>query len=887
MNLLLTKLEEDHNLIASVNKCVREIRPVLPRFLTNFPGFTDHSIEHSKTVLDRASDLLGKSIAKLNIDEIYILTMACYLHDIGMCPSEGAVKKLRKSTQYKEYFELTSKDVVDYVREIHHQLSYKFIVENHQNLGIINVRYAQAVALVARGHRQEELLDFQTFNPKYPVRAGSDFVCLPFLAGTLRIADELDITNDRTPDLLYDKYLPTSRISKQEWAKHKANYLVNFSDNRIIVTAVCSKIELYRILQKQYCKIEETLRYVQKVIRQVPVQDRTLGLEFNHLEKNVETKGFVPRDIGFSFDFQNTFNTFIGKHLYSDKSVAVREALQNSIDTCRLKKQSDSSFCPQITVCLRDNKLVFEDNGLGMDEFVVEKYFARLASSFYAQKAVSDQFESISEFGIGILTYFLLCDFFEVETKTENKASLKFRVTINADESFFFYDNLQRKKAGTKITLFLKEPLSFDELRRWIDYYIRFVDFPILVKSGSRREIYKAQQLIINEKEELSKRLNILNLDKLDRLAVLDSCIDTQEYSGVCGLLLMKDKTSGLVPGSLWEVIGHPHREDHIDISQKGIFIAQTQSKNLRRLFGKINLKKRNTLGLNRSYFANPDLLTSVIADFEVDIIKQLFARWEELPSARKVCLTRDFVREYVFGGIVGFPQTLADTFIDSFTIQFYREGKVINQGLKSFLKRNNRFVLVQGLYDREKRKYEFRDLEKTFLEFKVPLLMVHDDIDDRFYIYLFERKLTIKSTETESFYVVNRDMERDFKMYSKDVETFWDRVRRDCMPFEDGYVSAYPGIDTRRAFNSGHPLMKFMMQKEAEIKSDHRLASSFEILFEILDNLTFNLRMPSTMDAKPELKAINKILNHINNIMKFEIKLTKKDFPVWEQKKF
>ena len=69
-----------------------------------------------------------------------------------------------------------------------------------EKLNIPTERYAEAIALVAKGHRQEELMVEEIFSTKYAVKSGPDFVCIPFLASVLRLADELDITNDRMPD---------------------------------------------------------------------------------------------------------------------------------------------------------------------------------------------------------------------------------------------------------------------------------------------------------------------------------------------------------------------------------------------------------------------------------------------------------------------------------------------------------------------------------------------------------------------------------------------------------------------------------------------------------------------------------------------------------------
>ncbi|MBL0337275.1 MAG: hypothetical protein IPP73_18655 [Chitinophagaceae bacterium] len=87
-----------------------------------------------------------------------------------------------------------------------------------QNIG--KIRHTQRSIcgsnwLVGMGHRVADLLDFDRYKPEFPVQSGSEYVCLPYLAAILRLADELDITNDRTPELLFDEYLPDNKVSKR------------------------------------------------------------------------------------------------------------------------------------------------------------------------------------------------------------------------------------------------------------------------------------------------------------------------------------------------------------------------------------------------------------------------------------------------------------------------------------------------------------------------------------------------------------------------------------------------------------------------------------------------------------------------------------------------
>ncbi|HWM93280.1 MAG TPA: hypothetical protein VN493_21130 [Thermoanaerobaculia bacterium] len=57
-------------------------------------GFlTDHGPEHVKTVIQRASELIGDPTGKLSAYEVYLLLMACHFHDVGNIFGRGEHEK--------------------------------------------------------------------------------------------------------------------------------------------------------------------------------------------------------------------------------------------------------------------------------------------------------------------------------------------------------------------------------------------------------------------------------------------------------------------------------------------------------------------------------------------------------------------------------------------------------------------------------------------------------------------------------------------------------------------------------------------------------------------------------------------------------------------------
>jgi len=870
---LIEQLKGNPDLVASIEECKKQCKSILQRYLLNFPEYTDHSITHSEKILSHAENLIGNGHS-LNPDEIYILIMACYLHDIGMASSEEVIKKLKESSEYKEYEKEKGDNFEDFLRGIHHKLSYDFILNNYETLGIINETYAEAIALVGMGHRKENLFDFDLFPPHYSVKSGSDFVCIPFLAGILRLADELDITNDRTPDLLFSKYFPKNKISKDEWNKHKATYRVNFRSNLIIINAKCDNPFLYNALVTHYKKIEQVINYVQKMIRNLPQGERSLSLNYSKLENKIKPIDFLPKNIGFSFDMQNTLDTFIGKNLYSDKFVAIREALQNSIDACNYKKKLNQLFVPEINVTLLEDKLIIEDNGNGMDEFIVENFFARLASSFYKQKKISKNYESISEFGIGIFSYFLMCDCFEVETKMDSENPLKFKVTKEANSNFFFYDNPEMQQSGTKITLLLNEKINFEDLKEKIQHYFRFVDVPITLKFKGREERVASQKFEI-EKDALKKRINMIYEAKLDEFTIFSKRLNTDYYEGVVGIIIGKDKEGKFFPNELYYVI--KDRYNGIDICQQGIYVNSQNSRVLSHLIGKINIKKKASLNLSRTQMKELNL-QEIISDFEVEIIKEVFDSWKNLSLKNRASITNLFIERYLrYSG--KFPENICDAIIGNFIVKSYDGEKISYCLLKDFMK--DRFLIMKkSVPYTSGGSCTISDLSYVFQKFKLPILIV-DEENGGFYLNLFRSmklNVQIDSNGKNWFYIFDSN-KRDFieKMVLG---------RREALKFNNNQIISFPHISLSRKLNVNHPIIKYLLENE-RINENQELYELIDQFLETLTDFAFNFHNSGISNPKYYLDIMNKILERINALGNTNFKLSKEDFAPWISETF
>lgn len=115
----------------------------------------------------------------------------------------------------------------------------------------------------------------------------------------------------------------------------------------------------------------------------------------------------------------------MGHTLYNDTTVVLRELVQNGIDACRLYNstlKSTAHYEPKIKISYDKAKreLKVQDNGTGMSRDAIFKHLLRVGCSRYQDPDFINEhpsFHSISHFGIGLLTCFMVCDDVDIYTK--------------------------------------------------------------------------------------------------------------------------------------------------------------------------------------------------------------------------------------------------------------------------------------------------------------------------------------------------------------------------------------------------------------------------------------------------------------------------------------
>lgn len=410
--------------------------------------------------------------------------------------------------------------------------------------------FMQDLAVICESHHLDNLYDYDIYDTnKYYESSEEGKVNLQYIAVILRTVDLLHITMDRTPATEFRVFCPTDPISIIEWQKQKAiraikplemrdadgNIDKNLQSDTIYITAYfeeANQAEAFFALM-DYIRFARTeLKNSYELVQASAKKQGTNDYQFPWRkieDKGIKTKNFSNHLLKFELDQNNILQMLVGHTLYNDSSVVLRELVQNGLDAIKFQndlerrnQQKKTEGKILVTYDEEENVLSFADNGTGMTVYEIENYLLRIGQSKYSsasfQKDYPD-FVSISRFGIGILTCFLVADDIEIITcSSENNEanSIFFR---NVDGKYLL-KTMQKKdlpvhiaEHGTEIRLHLREENGGENLeynlRKWIVF--PYCDVVLKINDSEPKKIgFKSPKAAL---EEYIKNNTLLDKD--------------------------------------------------------------------------------------------------------------------------------------------------------------------------------------------------------------------------------------------------------------------------------------------------------------------------------------------------------------------------------------
>lgn len=566
--VVLERIKNNQELDAYVKGAVSKISShISANKLIFFPEYTDHDITHFEAVLETAVDLATEKSRELMSDiDFALLTTSVMLHDLGMhltkdgfCTLISADSPLRPiegfgdrpwnelwvsflaearrfdankleslfGANYKPVTEFPSFDdpwnefdyllVGEFLRRHHPRLAHEIALQGLPSVNGTVVRLCQADTeyekflsdiggLVARSHGMALRQTFSYLERKYNNKIETRSAHPIYLMSLLRIADYLQIQNERAPAARTQVSKFNSPISTREWSVHQCvSDITNLTDPEAIdITAQPEGVETFLRLKHWVEDLQRELDFTWATLGEVYGLHshsglNKLGLRIRRIKSNIDdvegfakTVDYIPERIAFETSGSELLKLLVGPLYSNDISVGLRELVQNATDAVKEldqlvrdgsidepKRRTDVIGDVQIDFELSNDrqggawnkvtKIVITDRGVGMTQDIIKDYFLMAGASFRSSDAWRKKFERsdglnavqrTGRFGVGALAAFLLGDKITVETRHYSEPTsrgLKFSAGIETGAI-----NVRRHdcELGTKIQIDVPERLQ-------------------------------------------------------------------------------------------------------------------------------------------------------------------------------------------------------------------------------------------------------------------------------------------------------------------------------------------------------------------------------------------------------------------------------------------
>ncbi len=263
-----------------------------------------------------------------------------------------------------------------------------------------------------------------------------------------------------------------------------------------------------------------------------------------------------------NYNFEAYIPTLIplltGDNIYSSKVVFARELIQNSIDAISVREAKDESeFSKEILIEIKvdeGGKRYFKivDKGTGMDRYKIERYFTSIGRSFYSGEEYEDlniSYKPISNFGIGFLSSFMVCQEIDVKTKYYIDDSEGLKLHIPNYDGCFFIELDKEANIGTELKLYLDKTIDDRSIVDYIRKVMQDIKYAINIRylneNGKEKQIYIPAHAVRRQGESEEFKFFIPFLENGDvgsinysEEIVNNQYIDKYEY----GMLIRKKK---------------------------------------------------------------------------------------------------------------------------------------------------------------------------------------------------------------------------------------------------------------------------------------------------------------------------------------------------------
>lgn len=190
----------------------------------------------------------------------------------------------------------------------------------------------------------------------------------------------------------------------------------------------------------------------------------------------------------------------LSHHLYSSPGVYVRELLQNATDAIRARQHLEPGHTGSVRVELMQKQdggastLLFTDEGVGLTEEEIHRFLATIGESSKRGEALAEKRNDfIGQFGIGLLSCFMVCDELLVVTRSARGDGRTMEWRGRHDGTYAVRESAHPlEKPGTQVFLMARadagEWFTPERVRHLMAHYGGLLPFPVHLTAEGRTE---------------------------------------------------------------------------------------------------------------------------------------------------------------------------------------------------------------------------------------------------------------------------------------------------------------------------------------------------------------------------------------------------------------
>ncbi|NML19416.1 hypothetical protein HHL16_00955 [Pseudoflavitalea sp. G-6-1-2] len=193
----------------------------------------------------------------------------------------------------------------------------------------------------------------------------------------------------------------------------------------------------------------------------------------------------------YTADVHRIVSLLIGKSIYPNPYVFVRELIQNSVDACNRVRVKQTHSNPKIIIRLNmtENYFEVEDEGDGMSKEIIKNHFSVIGKSISQEfNDSTGNFNLISRFGIGFISTFIAAEKVIVSTKSDEDDQVIFEIQDVFKGFNYITPSESNKKniSGTTIRVYLKREFTVQMAFQHAQSYCRHISNLEIYINGAR-----------------------------------------------------------------------------------------------------------------------------------------------------------------------------------------------------------------------------------------------------------------------------------------------------------------------------------------------------------------------------------------------------------------